>query len=111
MFDDVAIELPCPKCSAPLTGFQSKDGPCEMLTVTPADVANFYARCKKCDTWVEYSRWTPDIPDRAIVANGHVFELRSPSLPYDDSLRYDDCRRTTVAVTVRVPIPLPARAT
>lgn len=66
MFDDIKYEAPCPVCGDPLTGWQSKDGPCVLDCLTPAELANvsvsgtrrgksalFYTSCDKCDAWVD----------------------------------------------------------
>jgi hypothetical protein len=51
MFDYVKYpETPCKNCGEPLTEFQSKDGPCELLTLLPADVNKFYEFCNNCKT-------------------------------------------------------------
>jgi hypothetical protein len=61
MFDDVVLPepVPCPSCAAPLTRFQSKDGPCELGTLGPQDVNTFYCICPKCSAWVEFTRKMP----------------------------------------------------
>lgn len=51
MFDWVEYEANCHKCGDPLTGFQSKSGPCCMKKVKPSEVTGFYASCKKCGVW------------------------------------------------------------
>lgn len=59
MFDTIIYEiLPCKVCGAPLTDYQSKDGDCELQTLTPAQllaqsdekVPVFYAYCHD-DDW------------------------------------------------------------
>jgi predicted amidophosphoribosyltransferase len=59
MFDYVDYEGPCPYCGAKLTGFQSKDGPCELTTLPFQQVQNFYHSCPECKRWVEYQRAVP----------------------------------------------------
>ena len=55
MFDEIMTpEILCPKCKEPVTGFQSKDGPCDLTVLSFKEVQNFYSNCRKCDTWVEY---------------------------------------------------------
>jgi hypothetical protein len=54
MFDWVEYDDICPECGAKLEGFQSKTGPCELLSLQPKDVRNFYTSCDTCDAWVEY---------------------------------------------------------
>ncbi len=66
MFDDIKYEAPCPICGAPITGWQSKDGPCVLDRMTPAELASvsgsgerreksalFYTSCDTCDAWVD----------------------------------------------------------
>ncbi len=55
MFDYVKAEHDCPKCGKTLTGWQSKDGPCLLETLTPDDVDSYYDICD-CGEWVEYWR-------------------------------------------------------
>lgn len=45
MFDWVAYSTVCSKCGKVLNGFQSKDGPCELLTLHPSEVDYFYNWC------------------------------------------------------------------
>lgn len=58
MFDYVNYEMKCPTCGETVTGFQSKSGPCLLITVDPWSVDNFYSSCKKCGTWIEYESGT-----------------------------------------------------
>jgi hypothetical protein len=63
MFDnvDVGRDLPCPQCLHPLPrdAWQSKDGPCTLAFLEPAEVDNFYVGCRLCGTWIEYTRLRP----------------------------------------------------
>jgi len=54
MFDYVNFKVECPKCGWPVEGFQSKDGKCELETVEPETVEEFYSTCKQCDQWIQY---------------------------------------------------------
>lgn len=76
MFDDVKYEAPCPVCGDPLTGWQSKDGPCVLDRLTPVELANvsgdvgrhgrnarFYTSCAKCDAWVDITITTLATPE------------------------------------------------
>ena len=56
MYDDVTYEMNCPDCGTKVDGFQSKDGPCSLLTLSIGQVYNFYASCPKCDRWIEFNR-------------------------------------------------------
>lgn len=62
MFDWVDFETDCPKCGAKVDGFQSKDGPCHLLTLQPSQVGNYYAACLKCNHWLEYDNANPPEP-------------------------------------------------
>lgn len=79
MFDDITYSCPCPICDQPVTGFQSKDGPCGLNRMTPEKLlmeaveesinfhefttfdgerkrhiwTHFYSSCDVCNTWVE----------------------------------------------------------
>jgi hypothetical protein len=55
MFDNVRYEAPCYKCGHLLTGWQSKSGPCDMVTLEPWQVTNLYSICPKCAAWNEYT--------------------------------------------------------
>ena len=59
MFDEVKYEAPCWKCGEILKHWQSKDGPCNLLTLFPTEVDNFYDSCGKCGAWNEYDRVPP----------------------------------------------------
>lgn len=55
MFDYVNVTLPCFKCSTIVTGFQSKDGDCQLHTLEYWQVDNFYTKCDNCNTWINYT--------------------------------------------------------
>lgn len=55
MFDYVRYECICPVCHSKVIGFQSKSGECELKTVEPKSVANFYSACSNCGSWLEYT--------------------------------------------------------
>ena len=65
MFDFVDVVVRCPKCNTEVKGFQSKDGPCEMLTIPLDGVDNLYSRCSnpECDLWLEFNRRYPDVDE------------------------------------------------
>jgi hypothetical protein len=56
MYDDVEFKCDCPNCGEMVDGFQSKDGPCELKTLTPDRVLCWYSNCSHCGTWVERHR-------------------------------------------------------
>jgi len=60
MFDYVHFEMDCPKCGAPVKGFQSKDYICNLETIEPDALQNFYASCRECKAWIEFSRPRPE---------------------------------------------------
>lgn len=61
MYDDVACDaMHCPLCDSEM-GWQSKDGPCTLETLTVHELMDetskpvFYASCDDCQVWVEVS--------------------------------------------------------
>lgn len=46
MFDYVNFETTCPNCGKVVTGFQSKDGPRNLLTLETDQVRNWYTTCQ-----------------------------------------------------------------
>ena len=84
MFDYVNHEAKCPECGAIVDGFQSKDGPCELITLEISDVDNFYTDCAKCNAWLEYERvkmptfqlyvGLGDLGNRKLVDEGAITE-------------------------------------
>jgi hypothetical protein len=57
MFDDITCvpPTPCIKCREPITeGWQSKNGPCQLLQLPYWHVEYFYTSCEKCGAWNEY---------------------------------------------------------
>ena len=47
-YDHVEIEIECPKCGKIISGFQTKDGPCQFLYLRPG---------------LTFDRWWMDKPD------------------------------------------------
>lgn len=73
LFNYVDYEVACPKCGAPVSGFQTKDGDCCMDTVKPHQVSNFYSSCDKCGFWVEYKEVeNPDKKFELVVKNDNL---------------------------------------
>lgn len=64
MFDYVDFKMKCPKCSADLRNFQTKDTECTMKTVRLYQVSNFYQDCE-CGAWIEFFR-KEDLPENEI---------------------------------------------
>lgn len=54
MYDNVNYECRCPNCGETVTGFQSKDGPCELGMIEVSEAHNFYTDCHHCDEWIEF---------------------------------------------------------
>lgn len=92
MFDDIT-DVPamnCRKCGKPITGWQSKDGPCELEKLPYWEVRNFYTFChtvvsedpkhRYCGEWYEYQLRQPATP-RPITD----YELLEPRNMYPDS--------------------------
>lgn len=77
MFDEITYEAPCPWCGATITGWQSKDGECELSTLTPqelheeahgpegTDPITFYTGCRECGSWVDIKTRPALVYDRA----------------------------------------------
>lgn len=67
MFDWVDIIVKCPQCNTKVSGFQSKDGPCELLTIPLDRVDHLYTRCNNpdCDLWLDFTRRYP-LTDEAL---------------------------------------------
>ena len=59
MFDYVHFEMDCPTCGEKVNSFQSKDSNCFMETIEPDTLQNFYAPCRKCQSWIEFTRGYP----------------------------------------------------
>ena len=60
MFDYVDISIKCPECLEWVSGFQSKDGPCRLLTIPLERVDSLHAKCKNCGKWLEFYRRYPE---------------------------------------------------
>jgi hypothetical protein len=67
LFNDIDFECQCPNCGGDIRGFQSKDGPCDLTTLRPWEVDNFYSSCRSCKAWIEYYR---DPTDKDLVEEG-----------------------------------------
>lgn len=83
MFDWINFKTACPTCATPVSGFQSKDAGCEMVTLEPEDVDNFYSSCDKCGTWVEFSRE----PERRVPRPDSLTEEQVLALGFEKSFR------------------------
>ncbi|EDY82979.1 hypothetical protein VDG1235_2602 [Verrucomicrobiia bacterium DG1235] len=81
MYDEISVppETKCVKCGEPITGFQSKDGPCELKVLDYSEVDNFYTDCEACGHWNEYvrKRPKPKVPfeDFEIRPNTRTYDL------------------------------------
>jgi len=64
MFDDVNVEIDCPKCGSTLNHFQSKDGNCELEKIDPENVLSFYDFCTVCKLHVSFDRRVSKTPCR-----------------------------------------------
>lgn len=68
MFDDVRtpVAVACPECGHETDSFQSKDGPCELLTIRDLRrISQFYTSCDKCKAWIQFDRYVPVVgPER-----------------------------------------------
>jgi len=55
MFDYVSYDLKC-DCGETFNNFQSKDGPCELRTLSPLQVDYFYGDCPHCGEYHSFDR-------------------------------------------------------
>ena len=60
MFDYVEYEVDCVHCGAKVTGFQSKDGECSLVTLKVSEVRRFYSSCAVCGAWVDCEYVQPE---------------------------------------------------
>ena len=74
MFDYIEHSYTC-DCGNVVDDFQSKDGPCQLLTLTPLQVNNFYSNCDKCHTRLNFSRYTA-LSDTEIPEFGRMEDYR-----------------------------------
>lgn len=65
MFDNVRFEMKCPLCGESVNGFQSKDGPCELLDLEPKDVRDFYDSCK-CGAHFDFKSEEPNFTNHKL---------------------------------------------
>lgn len=56
MFNYINVEIPCPKCGTTVDTFQSKDANCDLTSIDPTQVSNFYGDCPDCGYWIEMER-------------------------------------------------------
>jgi hypothetical protein len=66
MFDYINVEMKCPLCDNILKGFQSKDGDCDLGTISFKTVNNFYISCDNCNIWIEFNYRTKEMKKRKI---------------------------------------------
>lgn len=78
MFDWVAFEMDCPKCCAPVRGFQTKDPGdkkyLELRVVLPWTISDFYSWCDRCDAHIWF------------VEGVMISPLYGPDSNYEESL-------------------------
>lgn len=73
MYDTVNYQADCVGCGKPLTDFQSKDGPCTLSILQPAEVEEFYTSCDNCRQWHQYT--VRVVPESVVVTlKGEVDE-------------------------------------
>jgi hypothetical protein len=53
MYDDVVLEMKCPKCGEPIDDFQSKDGDCILEKLQPYEINHCYSSCAGCGAWID----------------------------------------------------------
>jgi len=53
MFDYINIGIECPECKNKVNDFQSKDGPCSLLTLDLWEIDHCYCLCGNCGSWID----------------------------------------------------------
>ncbi len=66
MFDWINYKCNCPKCGKEVTGFQSKDGPCELKNLPSRAVNNLYSSCDDCNVWIELTVEYPEVDKEGV---------------------------------------------
>ena len=56
MYDEINVDIKCPKCGANDVSWQSKNYLCNLDTIDPDKVQEFYTHCDKCNTFITYRR-------------------------------------------------------
>ncbi len=74
MYDNVDYECICPCCKKKVDGFQSKNGSCDLDTLHPSEVLNFYSACKHCGAWIEFQRYEQKSPGKVKKIDGKSFK-------------------------------------
>ncbi len=92
MFDYVAAAPQQCSCGGTVEEWQSKDGPCELLTIKPEQVRRFYGMCERCNKWYEFT---------AVSAAAVTFRLKVAR-----NNGNDEEEGTEVFVTYPAPIPV-----
>ena len=68
MFDYVHFAMDCPTCGTIVSNFQSKDGPCDLKTIEPDGLNNFYTSCKNCSSRIDFVHPSYDMtPSREVM--------------------------------------------
>lgn len=75
MYDEMNVEIPCPRCGATVTGFQSKDGWCNLDVIDASTVRSFYASCDNCEKWIHYYIPQKDVQDEPPKGLEYVLSL------------------------------------
>lgn len=81
MFNWVAFEMDCPKCSKPVRGFQTKNTGGNLRVVLPWKVDSFYSTCDYCGTWIQFDNGSMTLP---------TYDTGAEHLPYPPDGRAKD---------------------
>ena len=65
MYDEINVDIKCPKCGSNEMNWQSKDYMCGLDMIDPDKVQEFYTYCDKCDTFTTYRRGAEN--DEAVI--------------------------------------------
>lgn len=62
LFDYVNFRMACPKCGGAVGPFQTKEQACDLATIEPDGLTQFYGFCDHCGAWLDFSRPRPPSP-------------------------------------------------
>lgn len=81
MYDYINYECDCPNCGKKIKDFQSKDGPCAIITLDWWEVRNFYSRCdnEDCRTWMEFSLPNLRRSNRKLTIKDYKVRIEKPT--------------------------------
>lgn len=77
MFDYVEITVKCPNCNVKINPFQTKEKDCFLRTLNFWEVDYFYAGCKNCETYIEFT--LSHRPNRKLSLKDYNMSAYKPS--------------------------------